>query len=873
MDCLFESESDLDDSLRFRTVKVCLSNDRKLIVSNDSETRSYDLGQVKYSYVEDGVGIGKLVLVLSNGEEKEVVYFTRRVIENFRRLSIAINNMINSSNVKFTPYDFSKNQRKVKLTSTLAWLLNFMRPYWHRILIGVVLSIAVAMLNLVPPYLLKILIDSVFLAQKHSFKLFEDLTIMLIGSYVAATALSIAQNYILNTVGQRIVNDLRSRVFGHVMRLSSSFIDRMSTGRILSRLTNDVGNTQWLMVWGLPTLIVNVLTLIGIGVILFTMDVKLALFVLLPTPIIAYMIIRYRRKSHRIYHRNWRRSADVTSALTDTIPNYMVVKSFAKEEYESSRLDSLLNRLYESQVRVVKMNISYWPFLGLLTSLSTVMMWWFGGEQVIAGTIQLGTLTAFISYMAQFYGPINNLSNIIPFIQQAITSGDRLREILEAEPDVKQPEKPKRPDLRGDIVFKDVWFSYDKYNPVLKNINLRIKVGEKVAIVGKSGSGKSTLSKILLRMYDIDSGTVTINGVDIREIDLEHLRNRIAYVPQEVTLFDNTVAYNVAYGANRRVEPWEIIAACKAARIHGEIMQLPLAYDTNLGERGSMLSGGQRQRMSVARAIIKQPDIVILDEATSNLDVINEAEVYRAILNLSRGRTTIFITHNLLEVMSADRVVVMENGEIVEEGRPLELIAKRGAFYNMFKDQIELFGGEITAQSLNIANGNGGLTLWDYVKDEVLDPSKVRITRGSRRSLVTVVYRNKVYRDLIPKLPFPLSNPKFVILYSKQGEEIFMITDYEKIADKESRDILEDAIRLNNFMPKVRKVKAIEVKGDELVWHLITDQGEIVVNTRGRRNVVTMDSKLILIDISDNVYSIELRNLDKDSLKIIDETI
>jgi len=322
------------------------------------------------------------------------------------------------------------------------------------------------------------------------------------------------------------------------MRLSASFIDRISTGRILSRLTTDAGNTQWLMVWGLPTLIVNLLTLIGIGVILFTMDVRLALFVLLPTPVIAYMVYRYRKKSHRIYHRNWRRSADVTSALSDTIPNYMVIKSFAKEDYESDRLDELLNRLYESQVKVTKMNISYWPFLGLLTSLSTVMMWWFGGEQVIAGTIQLGTLTAFVSYMAQFYGPINNLSNIIPFIQQAITSGDRLREIMEAEPDVKEPEHPKKPDLKGDILFSNVWFSYDKYTPVLKNINLRIKVGEKVAVVGKSGSGKTTLSKLLLRMYDVDSGEIKINGVNIKDIDLQYLRERVAYVPQEVALFE-----------------------------------------------------------------------------------------------------------------------------------------------------------------------------------------------------------------------------------------------------------------------------------------------------------------------------------------------
>jgi ATP-binding cassette subfamily C protein len=872
MDCAFKAISDLDKELKFKDTEVCLTNDDKIVIKYDGREDRFDLSELKGAYVEDGVGIGKLILVKKGGEEVEAVYFTKRPIDDFRKLAILINGRL-SGNGHYEGLSLVREERrKPNVRSTLLWLLNFMRPYWHKMLIGVILSISIAMLNLVPPYLLKILIDNVFLTQTHSMKLFIDLTLTLIGSYVAVTALSIAQNYILNTVGQRVVNDIRSKVFKHAMRLSASFIDRISTGRILSRLTTDAGNTQWLMVWGLPTLIVNLLTLIGIGVILFTMDVRLALFVLLPTPVIAYMVYRYRKKSHRIYHRNWRRSADVTSALSDTIPNYMVIKSFAKEDYESDRLDELLNRLYESQVKVTKMNISYWPFLGLLTSLSTVMMWWFGGEQVIAGTIQLGTLTAFVSYMAQFYGPINNLSNIIPFIQQAVTSGDRLREIMEAEPDVKEPEHPKKPDLKGDILFSNVWFSYDKYTPVLKNINLRIKVGEKVAVVGKSGSGKTTLSKLLLRMYDVDSGEIKINGVNIKDIDLQYLRERVAYVPQEVALFDNTVAYNVAYGSSRRIEPWEIIAACKAARIHDEIMQLPLAYDTNLGERGSSLSGGQRQRISIARAIIKQPDIVILDEATSNLDVINEAEVYRAIMNLAKGRTTIFVTHSFVEVMSADRVIVMANGEIIEEGKPTELIARRGAFYQMFKDQLELFTGEL--RLLKSEDDKGALTLADYVKDAVLDLSKakVKVRPGSRRSLVTLMVNGEVYSDLKPKLPFPISQPEYVILYDRDGRERFMISNYRKL-DPESVKLLEEAIKLNNFKPMTLSIKGIDVKGDELEWRLVTNYGEVTVRTRGRRNVILMDSRLTLIDVHDNVYEIDLKKLDKDSLKLVAETI
>ena len=865
MGCIAETEADLDENLKYGRIKICLTDDGRIAIGE----KTYDLNQVEAVMVEDGIGIGKLILRYRDGREVEAAYFTKSKLAEMSRFANLVNLRRGGGGFRYVPGEVRQGRKAV---NTLIWLFRFMRPYWRRLAIGVALSIAIAMLNLVPPYLLKILIDQVFLSKTHPYSLFIKLTLILISSYAAVTGLSIAQNYILNTTGQRVVNDLRYRVFERVMELSSSFVDRVSTGRILSRLTNDAGNTQWLMVWGLPTLIVNLLTLIGIGVILFSMDARLALYILAPIPLIIYMVIRYRRRAHRLYHRNWRRSAEVTSALSDTIPNFNVVKSFAREYFEVNRLGDMLNRLYEAQVDVTKMNVGYWPIIGFLTALSTVAIWWIGGNQVIAGTIELGTLTAFVSYMAQFYGPINNLSNIIPFIQQAITSGDRLREIIEAEPDVKNPPNPKKPSLRGDIVFKDVWFSYDKYTPVLRDVNITIRAGEKVAIVGRSGSGKTTIAKLILRMYDVDSGSVTINGVDVREVDLNYLRSRIAYVPQEVALFDNTVAYNVAYGRNGPVEPWEIIAACKAARIHGEIMSMPLAYDTNLGERGTYLSGGQRQRISIARAIIKQPDIVILDEATSNLDVANEAEVFKAILNLARGRTTIIVTHNLPEVLASDKVIVMENGRVVEVGAPQELVARRGAFYNLFREQLEFLNPEAASIRTNIERDERPLTLYDYVKDLMVDPSKVRISPGSRRSLVNVAVDGRVLRDLRPKQPFPVSHPEYVIFYDREGSEKLMLTDY-RMLDEGSRRVLEEALSLNSLKPKILKIKSIEIKGDEVVFDIVTDRGPIKAVVRGRRNIFMQDSKLYLVDIGDNVYEADLKQLDKASLKAIAETI
>ncbi|BCU67487.1 ABC transporter ATP-binding protein [Sulfolobales archaeon HS-7] len=852
-------ETDLSHDLRHNPEIVEVSNSLLVVRNSNSIIDKIPISDIQAVYVEEGIGIDKLIVKTKTGEEIELVYFTKSKTEDFRKFALSVEGIISSENKSINIISQKSNDRK----STIIWLMNFMKNYRKNIAIGVILSIFITLLNLIPPYLLKILIDSVLLSKSSNEGLFEELTFILISSYSALAVANVFQNFVLNTVGQRIVNDLRAKLFEHVIRQSSGFIDKISTGRIVSRLTSDVGNTQWLMVWGLPTLIVNFLTLIGIGVILFTMDVFLAIYVIIPAPLIAYLLVRYRRRSHKVYHKNWRRNSDVVSTFSDVIPNYLVVKSFAKEDFEKERFDDLVNRLYESQREVVTMNISYWPLIGFITSLATVAIWWIGGHQVLTGVIQIGVITAFISYLAQFYNPINNLSNVIPFIQQAITSGERIREILESENPIKDPENPKHVSFKSEIRFKDVWFGYDPFIPVIKGINLSIQPGQKIAFVGKSGSGKTTVAKLLLRLYDVNNGKITIGGVDLKEISLQDIRSKIGYVPQESVLFDNTVYYNISYGANRSIERWEIIAAALAARIHEEIMGLPLAYDTNLGERGNFLSGGQKQRISIARAILKQPEIVIFDEATSNLDVTNEREIYNAIMNLSRGRTAIFVTHNVHEVVNCDKVVVMKDGKIIEEGGPFELYEKKGAFYAMFKDQIELEGFK------KIKEGKEE-SLFDYVKNYIID--KVSVKRADRPSRLIVSINGITYSDVIPRLPFPITDPEFVILYDKEGKMIGLLTSLDKVVD--GREIMERAIRLNNLIVNVSKVKDIIITGDELKWNLETIEGDSInVTTKGRRNIMFVDSKLILIDTHDNLYKIELKKIDAKSKSVIQQVL
>ncbi|ADL19111.1 ABC transporter, ATP binding protein [Acidilobus saccharovorans 345-15] len=818
------------------------------------------LSDVRRAFVEPGVNVSRLVLELNDGRQVEALYFTRPREEDFRRMAEAINRRLRAEGEQAG----RGGSRRERRASTIRWLYTFARPYRRRLIIGTSLALVATALNLVPPYLLKVLIDSVLESPTHPRGLFTELIATLLGSYVALTIVSAVQNYVLNSTGSMIINHIRHELYRHVVNnVEASFIDRVTPSRILSRLTTDAGNTNWLMVWGLPTVLTNVLTVIGIGVILFTMDARLAIYLVIPVPLVAYMIYSYRRKSHRLYHRNWRNSADVTSLINDTVPNYVVIRSFGKEEAVSSRLESGLRRLLRSSIDITIMNQTYWPLLGFLLSLATVVIWWVGGTEVISGAVKLGVLVAFVAYASQFYAPINNLGNVLPFVQQSLTSADRLRELLEAP--ASGQGGSERPNMRGDVEFKDVTFGYDPLVPVVKGVNIRVRGGSRVAVVGRSGSGKSTLVKLLLGLYRPQEGSITVDGVDVSRIDRRYFMSRVAYVPQDVTLFYDTIGNNIAFGAERPVGPREIIEAARAAMIHGEIAQFPLAYDTIAGERGTYLSGGQRQRVGIARALIKDPDLVILDEATSNLDVESETLVYQAITNLTRGRTTIMITHNPVEIMGAEQVVVMEDGRVVEVGTPRELMESHGKLYELMSS----YGYS------------------EYVPPPpprpareapiVEDPSAVKVMPSGRGSLVDVSIDGVTHRGLRPKLLFPITHPEVVGLYDGEGNEVAIILDMNRL-DEASRRALADAIRRGLVKYRVSRIKDIVATGDGLSWRVIAVDGsrsfEASVLSQSRGDVLLLNNRIAVIDSRSGViYEVYPDQLDGRSLKLLRETV
>jgi ABC-type multidrug transport system fused ATPase/permease subunit len=566
----------------------------------------------------------------------------------------------------------------------LRGLVELLRPYRGRVILAFIALLFATAASLAPPPLAKLAID-----QGITPKDLGTLNLVVVAFIVSALVYwgaSYAQTYLVGWVGQRALQDLRIQLFAHLQTLSVGFYSRRSAGAIISRLTNDVQALDQLVSDGVVTLFGSTLTLIGTAAILFWLDSELALLTLLIFPVLGIASFVFRIISADAYRITREKIAAITGYLQETLSGIRVVRAFAQEPRHKQVFADLNDENRQANMTTVYLNAAYFPGVELLSALATAGILLYGGVQAIHGDVTVGVLVAFVAALNNFFDPIQQLSQLYTTYQAGMAALDKIFELLDQEPDLVDGEH-ELPRLRGEITFDHVIFSYGE-GEALCDIDLTVPPGQTVALVGATGAGKSTLAKLIARFYDPTSGRILIDGHDLRDVAASSLRSQMGIVPQEAFLFSGTIGDNIAFG---RIDatPEEVEDAARAVGAHDFIIALENGYDTEVGERGAQLSAGQRQLVAFARALIADPRILVLDEATSNVDIHTESKIEAGLRRLLGGRTAIVIAHRLSTIQRAGRIVVLDHGRIVEQGTHDELIAAEGAYFKLYRDWAE----------------------------------------------------------------------------------------------------------------------------------------------------------------------------------------
>lgn len=566
-------------------------------------------------------------------------------------------------------------------------LLNFLKPYWIKLAISLALTIVTAGATGLVAFLFKYVVDDILIEKNVLMLKLIPLAAILI--YLVKGLSDYFSYFFMADVGQRVIMNVRDKLYGHIQTLSMPYFIRTPTGVLISRITNDVNMIQSSVTNAVTEFIRESLKLIGLVVVVFYRSTELALIAMIVFPLVIYPISQFGKRLKRYSTKSMKVMGDVMSILDEGISGIRIVKAYNMEEYEKERFSIENRRYYRNWMKRIAVRAVSSPLMELIAGLSGAFILWYGGMKVVAGTLSAGEFASFLLAMGMLYSPIRKLNTVNIEIQEGIAAAKRIFMVLDTVPEIGN--KPDAADLGvvdGEFEFSDVSFSYTGEEYALTGVSFKAEKGRRIALVGESGSGKTTIANLLPRLFEVTSGLIVVGGKDIRDVTMQSLRKNIAMVTQEMVLFNDTIEANIAYGTeNASLE--SVIEAARSAHAHDFIMQMPQGYKTIVGESGVRLSGGQRQRICIARAIIKNAPILILDEATSSLDTESEREVQAALERLMKGRTTLIIAHRLSTIIGADRIIVLSKGKIVEQGTHQELIEKNGYYARLYTIQFD----------------------------------------------------------------------------------------------------------------------------------------------------------------------------------------
>lgn len=668
------------------------------------ETRPFsELGELKSELLlstgrlcSEKDGASKILLVFSIGFLADVERLLK-VIKNIRKGVPALEDIIvddelfcHKCGTRYPEPERKLCPKCMDKISITRRLMGFFADYRSKVIVIFLTMLAGSLFSVFSPLVgSKFFFDEVLTEGGSYYGAILAAILLIFAVRAVGVALNILYSYVLAKTVPWIVQDLKLKIFEAMQRLSVGFYTSKRTGSLMNRVNRDANNIYWFFVDGLPYVVVNLFTFTGIITLMCMLSFKLALICIIILPVAIGFFRMLWGIFRRFHHRNWVYSSQLNSMVSDSVNGQRVIKAFAREDTEAVRFAEIGGK--QAAVDIGAFNIGYtaFPLIYLFMFFGQVVVTALGGNMVLNGEISLGTLLTFIAYLSMLYGPLEFMSWVSNWWARCVDSAQRVFEIIDAKPDVTEPDDPVILDrIRGDIELKDVKFEYDPATPVLKGLNLSVKAGEMLGIVGKTGAGKSTMANLIARLYDVTEGTITIDGINVRQLSLTQLRQSIGIVSQDIYLFIGTIADNIRYARpNATME--EVIRAAKAASAHDFIMNLPDAYETRVGAGGQDLSGGEKQRLSIARTILQDPDILILDEATAAMDTETEANIQKALFELQKGRTTIAIAHRLSTLRDADSLAVISDGRVVESGTHRELMLRKGEYYKLYKIQLE----------------------------------------------------------------------------------------------------------------------------------------------------------------------------------------